>query len=169
MPSLQPPPSSTSPEPVINKHPSFSFSTKGKFGTDIWFWNVTGAGDILPFVESDLNKTASNVLLKAKMICTAQSVHNVQLETMEGDARNVLCEAVDKFNADILVVGSHGYGAIKRSELNYWSTRWCFKFLLYTSVIKVNILCLQGCFGKCEWPLCSSCSLHCDGSEKAQK
>lgn len=35
-------------------------------------------------------------------------------ETIEGDPRNVLCEAVEKHNASILVVGSHGYGAIKR-------------------------------------------------------
>lgn len=36
------------------------------------------------------------------------------LEAVEGDPRNVLCEAVDKHNASVLVVGSHGYGAIKR-------------------------------------------------------
>lgn len=35
-------------------------------------------------------------------------------EVVEGDARNVLCEAVDKHHASALVVGSHGYGAIKR-------------------------------------------------------
>lgn len=35
-------------------------------------------------------------------------------EIHEGDARNVLCEAVEKHHADMLVVGSHGYGAIKR-------------------------------------------------------
>lgn len=35
-------------------------------------------------------------------------------EVGEGDARNVLCEAVERHNASILVVGSHGYGAIKR-------------------------------------------------------
>jgi len=33
---------------------------------------------------------------------------------MEGDPRNVLCEAVDKYHASMLAVGSHGYGAIKR-------------------------------------------------------
>jgi nucleotide-binding universal stress UspA family protein len=42
-------------------------------------------------------------------------VSDVVFELVEGDARNVLCEAVDKHNASILVVGSHGYGAIKRS------------------------------------------------------
>lgn len=36
------------------------------------------------------------------------------VEVVEGDARNVLCEAVEKHHADMLVVGNHGYGAIKR-------------------------------------------------------
>lgn len=36
------------------------------------------------------------------------------MEVVDGDPRNVLCEAVDKHHASILVVGSHGYGAIKR-------------------------------------------------------
>ena len=36
------------------------------------------------------------------------------MEAIEGDPRNALCDAVDKHNASVLVVGSHGYGAIKR-------------------------------------------------------
>jgi len=36
------------------------------------------------------------------------------VEVVEGDPRNVLCEAVEKHHASMLVVGSHGYGAIKR-------------------------------------------------------
>jgi len=33
---------------------------------------------------------------------------------MEGDPRIVLCDAVEKHHASMLVVGSHGYGALKR-------------------------------------------------------
>lgn len=36
------------------------------------------------------------------------------LEVVEGDARNVICDAVDTHHASMLVVGNHGYGAIKR-------------------------------------------------------
>lgn len=36
------------------------------------------------------------------------------VEVGEGDARNVLCQAVEKHRADILVVGSQGYGKLKR-------------------------------------------------------
>ena len=41
-------------------------------------------------------------------------VSDATLEVVEGDARTVLCEHVEKHRASILVVGSHGYGAIKR-------------------------------------------------------
>lgn len=41
-------------------------------------------------------------------------VNEVILEVAEGDPRNVLCDAVEKHHASMLVVGNHGYGAIKR-------------------------------------------------------
>ncbi|ESR36981.1 hypothetical protein CICLE_v100301792mg, partial [Citrus x clementina] len=44
-------------------------------------------------------------------------VHDAVVEVVEGDARNILCDAVEKHHASILVVGSHGYGAIKRAVL----------------------------------------------------
>ncbi|KAL6569991.1 hypothetical protein OROMI_014505 [Orobanche minor] len=35
-------------------------------------------------------------------------------KVVDGDARNILCEAVEKHHASVLVVGSHDYGAINR-------------------------------------------------------
>nr|XP_007132573.1 hypothetical protein PHAVU_011G106200g [Phaseolus vulgaris]ESW04567.1 hypothetical protein PHAVU_011G106200g [Phaseolus vulgaris] len=48
---------------------------------------------------------------------TATKVHDAALEVVEGDPRNVLCMAVEKYHAAILVVGSHGRGALKRVVL----------------------------------------------------
>ncbi|KAJ9696506.1 hypothetical protein PVL29_008631 [Vitis rotundifolia] len=76
-----------------------------------------GAIDVLPFVEADLKKIADRVVEKAHEICSSKSVTDVTVEVVEGDARNVMCEAVEKHHASILVVGSHGYGAIKRAVL----------------------------------------------------
>ncbi|KAL5795599.1 hypothetical protein ACOSQ2_000419 [Xanthoceras sorbifolium] len=76
-----------------------------------------GAAEVLPHVESDLKRIAARVVERAKEICTRKLVNDVVVEVMEGDARNVLCEAVEKHRASILVVGSHGYGAIKRAVL----------------------------------------------------
>ena len=41
-------------------------------------------------------------------------VNDVMYEVVEGDGRNILCEAVDKHYGSTLVVGRHGFGAIKR-------------------------------------------------------
>jgi nucleotide-binding universal stress UspA family protein len=38
----------------------------------------------------------------------------VDVKVTVGDAREVICGTVERINADILVMGSHGYGFIKR-------------------------------------------------------
>ncbi|KAK7277733.1 hypothetical protein RJT34_22748 [Clitoria ternatea] len=76
-----------------------------------------GANDILPVVDSDLRNTAARVAETAKQLCLTKSVNDVTVEVVEGDPRNVLCDAVEKYHASLLVVGSHGYGAIKRAVL----------------------------------------------------
>ncbi|KAL8167762.1 hypothetical protein V2J09_009261 [Rumex salicifolius] len=76
-----------------------------------------GAGDVLPYVEANLKKIASRVAEKAKDLCISKSVNRVTVEVCDGDARLVLCEAVEKHHASILVLGNHGYGAIKRAVL----------------------------------------------------
>ncbi|OMO81912.1 Universal stress protein A [Corchorus olitorius] len=76
-----------------------------------------GAAEVLPHVEADLRKIAARVVENAKELCITKSVNDAVVEVIEGDARNVLCEAVEKHHASMLVVGSHGYGAIKRAVL----------------------------------------------------
>ncbi|KAK2418723.1 hypothetical protein P8452_62856 [Trifolium repens] len=76
-----------------------------------------GAAEVMPIVDADLKRTATLVIDEAKEICTKRSVKDIVVEVVEGDARNVLCDAVEKHHASILVLGSHGYGAIKRAVL----------------------------------------------------
>lgn len=77
-----------------------------------------GAADVLPIVEADLKRSAMRVIDKAKELCAqAQLADDAVYEAVEGDARNVLCEAVERHHAEMLAVGSHGYGAIKRAVL----------------------------------------------------
>ncbi|KAG2621316.1 hypothetical protein PVAP13_3NG248200 [Panicum virgatum] len=72
---------------------------------------------VLPFVEADLKRVALRVVDKARELCAAAQVADAEFEALEGDARNVLCDAVERHHAEMLVVGSHGYGAIKRAVL----------------------------------------------------
>ncbi|CAN6334348.1 unnamed protein product [Urochloa humidicola] len=79
---------------------------------------IAGPGalmDVRAFVESDLKRAAQRVIHKAKDLCA--QVSDAEFEALEGDARSVLREAVERHHAEMLVVGSHGYGAIKRAVL----------------------------------------------------
>ncbi|CAH8364257.1 unnamed protein product [Eruca vesicaria subsp. sativa] len=76
-----------------------------------------GIVEVVPHVDADLKHTAAKVVDKAKGICESKSVHGAMMEVFEGDARNILCEVVDKHHASLLVVGSHGHGAIKRAVI----------------------------------------------------
>ncbi|KAJ0980655.1 hypothetical protein J5N97_008910 [Dioscorea zingiberensis] len=92
--------------------PSYSVGLSGPVG----FFGA-GAADALPYVEADLKKISTRVISKAKELCSASKMNDVVYEVVEGDPRNILPEAVEKYHADMLVVGSHGYGAIKRAVL----------------------------------------------------
>ncbi|GMI72148.1 hypothetical protein like AT2G47710 [Hibiscus trionum] len=73
--------------------------------------------EIIPMMEIDLKKAATRITEKVKELCNKKSVKEVDIDVIEGDPRNVLCEAVDKHHASVLVVGSHGYGPMKRAVL----------------------------------------------------
>lgn len=80
-----------------------------------YFWCCLGTSDVLAVVENDIKKTAQRVCEKSKQLCEAKGVMSgVEFDVVEGDARNVLCDVVDKHHASVLVMGSHGYGAFKR-------------------------------------------------------
>ncbi|CAN8265558.1 unnamed protein product [Cochlearia groenlandica] len=70
--------------------------------------------DIIPMVEQDLHKTAELVKKKCTQVCSAKSVEISSLEVIEGDPRNVMLETAERHRACVLVLGSHGYGAVKR-------------------------------------------------------
>ncbi|OMO98516.1 Universal stress protein A [Corchorus olitorius] len=68
-------------------------------------------------MEADLKKKAATITEKVQKICKNKSLDDVNVEVMEGDPRNVICDAVDKHHATIVVMGSHGYGVVKRAVL----------------------------------------------------
>nr|GMD63497.1 universal stress protein A-like protein [Ipomoea batatas] len=78
-----------------------------------------GASDVLQAVEADLKRAATKVIEKAKDLCKKKGVKDTDMafDVVDGDARNVACDAVDKHHASLLVLGSHGYGTFKRAVL----------------------------------------------------
>jgi nucleotide-binding universal stress UspA family protein len=71
-----------------------------------------GTPDLLPTVEADLKRTCARVMDKSRHLCA--QVADVSYQVLEGDTGIVVCGAVDPHHADMLVVGCHGYGALKR-------------------------------------------------------
>ncbi|KAI3956473.1 hypothetical protein MKX01_016886, partial [Papaver californicum] len=71
------------------------------------------SSDVIMSMEKYSKEVADCVIEKAKRVC--KDLQNVKVETMieNGDAREVICDAVEKIGADVLVMGTHGYGMIK--------------------------------------------------------
>ncbi|GJW34187.1 universal stress protein A-like protein [Tanacetum coccineum] len=73
--------------------------------------------DIIATMDKYRNEVAETVIDKAKKLC--KDLQNVKVETRVeiGDARDVICNAAEKMGVDMVVLGSHGYGLIKRLKL----------------------------------------------------
>ncbi|XVF31455.1 hypothetical protein REPUB_Repub16aG0147500 [Reevesia pubescens] len=76
------------------------------------------SADVLATMEKYSNDVAVCVIEKAKRVCR-ENADDVKVEVRieGGDPRDVICEVAEKINADVLVMGSHGYGLLKRAFL----------------------------------------------------
>ncbi|KAM0899131.1 hypothetical protein ACQ4PT_021441 [Festuca glaucescens] len=87
-------------------------------------------------VEGYSKQVADAVVEKAQKLCALHGKENgemkVEVKVSVGDARSVICEMVDKLGADVLVMGSHGYGLFKRAVLDRLTEdcRWFCRALL---------------------------------------
>ncbi|KZV57079.1 Adenine nucleotide alpha hydrolases-like superfamily protein isoform 2 [Dorcoceras hygrometricum] len=72
------------------------------------------APDFITTMDGYGNEVARSVMDTAKQVCNSLN-DQVKVETMveHGDPRDVICEVADKLKVDCLIIGSHGYGAIK--------------------------------------------------------
>eukprot|EP00271_Cylindrocystis_brebissonii_P003735 TRINITY_DN149_c0_g2_i6.p1 TRINITY_DN149_c0_g2~~TRINITY_DN149_c0_g2_i6.p1 ORF type:complete len:170 (+),score=37.92 TRINITY_DN149_c0_g2_i6:239-748(+) len=74
--------------------------------------------EYLETVKSHQDAQSKAIIKTAKDICT--SVRNdikVEGDVIVGEPREGICSAVEQLNADLLVMGSHGHGAVKRALL----------------------------------------------------
>ncbi|EEF49951.1 universal stress protein A-like protein isoform X1 [Ricinus communis] len=79
------------------------------------------SSDIVATMEKYSKDVADCIIEKAKKICREQAAaaSDVKVETRveNGDPRDVICQMAEKLRVDVLVMGSHGYGLIKRAFL----------------------------------------------------
>jgi len=72
--------------------------------------------ELIRSIQENQNKIASTLLEKAKQICANNGIV-AETVTEVGDPKVAIYEAVEKLNIQLLVLGSHGRGAIKRAFL----------------------------------------------------
>ncbi|KAM7521419.1 hypothetical protein LguiA_011321 [Lonicera macranthoides] len=76
------------------------------------------AGDVIESMEKHSRDLANSVMNRAETVF--RDFHTdikVEKKVGSGDAKEVICVAVEKLGADILVMGSHDYGFFKRTLL----------------------------------------------------
>ncbi|RDX89619.1 Universal stress protein A-like protein, partial [Mucuna pruriens] len=88
------------------------------------FYSLDAAGyifstDVIDAMEKYSMKLANSVMERAEAIFRNLNATSINMERVVGigDAKNVICSAVKKLEADTLVMGSHGYGFFKRTLL----------------------------------------------------
>ncbi|KAK4605931.1 hypothetical protein RGQ29_000284 [Quercus rubra] len=72
--------------------------------------------ELIRSIQENQNKIASALLEKAKEICANNGIV-AETVTEVGDPKVAIYEAVEKLNIQLLVLGSHGRGVIKRAFL----------------------------------------------------
>ncbi|WOL17591.1 universal stress protein A-like protein [Canna indica] len=88
--------------------------------TDLGFLAAASHGsppmELIQTVQRHQQQVSTSLLEKAKEICAQ---HGVVAETITevGDPKEVICNATEKLNINLLVVGSHGKGALERAFL----------------------------------------------------
>ncbi|CAL4930622.1 unnamed protein product [Urochloa decumbens] len=81
--------------------------------------------EVTAAIDRYSREVADAVAEKAQKLCTLYSKEvggsghemKVEVKVAVGDARTVICHMADKLGADLLVMGSHGYGFFKRALL----------------------------------------------------
>ncbi|RZC91703.1 hypothetical protein C5167_027767 [Papaver somniferum] len=68
------------------------------------------SSDVIISMEKYSKDVADCVIEKAKRVCKDHQNVKVEIRVGEGDPRDVICDVVEKIGADILVMGTHGYG-----------------------------------------------------------
>ncbi|XP_078445400.1 adenine nucleotide alpha hydrolases-like superfamily protein [Wolffia australiana] len=73
--------------------------------------------EVISIMEKYSKELAESVLERSKKIYLQYPNIKTEMKVGTGDARDVICDLVEKVGADLLVIGSHGYGFVKRALL----------------------------------------------------
>ncbi|KAL5714298.1 hypothetical protein ACHQM5_016279 [Ranunculus cassubicifolius] len=69
-------------------------------------------------IEAHQKRISDAIIDHALKICEDEKTQiNIETKIVVGDAKEVICQVVEQLKADLLVMGSHSYGPIKRMFL----------------------------------------------------
>ncbi|KAL3591108.1 hypothetical protein D5086_009748 [Populus alba] len=88
------------------------------------------SSDFLAMMLKYNNDVASFVTEKAKTMCKEQ------VQDSMGDPRDVICEVAEKLQVDVVVMGSHGRGLIKRAFLGSVSNHCVHNIMCPVLIVK---------------------------------
>ncbi|KAK9105767.1 hypothetical protein Scep_022611 [Stephania cephalantha] len=74
------------------------------------------APELIKSVQEQQSKLAAALLERAKDICSGRGVI-AETMSLVGDPKEAICEAVEKFKVELLVLGNQGKGTLKRTFL----------------------------------------------------
>ncbi|CAE5966925.1 unnamed protein product [Arabidopsis arenosa] len=77
---------------------------------------VYASSTMIESVRKAQQETSAALLSRALQMCRAKQIRTETL-VLEGEAKEMICEAVEQMHVDLLVVGSRGLGKIKRAFL----------------------------------------------------
>lgn len=73
--------------------------------------------ELLTSIQENQKKSAIALLEKAKELCAKHGIADVETLYEFGNAKDAICDAVEKYHVQLLVIGSHSKGAIQRAFL----------------------------------------------------
>ncbi|KAL1204726.1 Universal stress protein A-like protein [Cardamine amara subsp. amara] len=77
---------------------------------------VYASSSMIESVKKAQQEASTALFSRALQMCRPKQIRTETI-VLEGDAKEMICEAVDQINVDLLVVGSRGLGKFKRAFL----------------------------------------------------
>ncbi|KAG2664133.1 hypothetical protein I3843_16G064200 [Carya illinoinensis] len=93
-----------------------NYTYAAALGSARMYCPVSANPEFVASVQENHKKLALAFLEKAKDICASRGV-NAKTLTEVGDPSTAICDAVQKFNINLLVLGERGLGKLKRTLL----------------------------------------------------
>ncbi|CAK9159502.1 unnamed protein product [Ilex paraguariensis] len=101
---------------MAQPRPNYTNVFAAPLGSARMYCNVSATPEFVNSVQERNRLVSMGILEKAKGICTSNGV-TAETITMIGDAKGAICDAVQTYKINLLVLGDCGLGKIKRALL----------------------------------------------------